>query len=255
MACGALAGAAASMVSYTVETTVEHEGNFSVGGLLLNGAIGAVIGGITGGVGSIAGQGLKAGVSALASGVGARAAAQVAGRAAGQEARAIASGLTRGAVGKGSSSAAAESAAGRVAGNCNSFTPGTAVLLADGISKPIEEVATGDEVIAADPETGEITAKPVVATITTRGQKHLVEITVDPDGAAGDAIGTVTATDTHPFWVRDLNTWVDATDLQPGQWLRTSVGTWIQITALKRWTVPAQRVHNLTVNGLHTYHV
>jgi hypothetical protein len=29
VACGALAGAAASMVSYTIETAVEHKGSFS----------------------------------------------------------------------------------------------------------------------------------------------------------------------------------------------------------------------------------
>jgi hypothetical protein len=37
-------------------------------------------------------------------------------------------------------------------------------------------------------------------------------------------------------------------------WLQTSAGTHVQITAVKRWTA-RQRVHNLTVEELHTYHV
>jgi hypothetical protein len=39
------------------------------------------------------------------------------------------------------------------------------------------------------------------------------------------------ATAHHPFWVPQLHRWVDATDLQSGQWLQTSAGTWVQITA------------------------
>lgn len=47
----------------------------------------------------------------------------------------------------------------------------------------------GDLVVATDPETGETAAKAAVATITSHGQKNLVEITVDTDGNRGDAEG------------------------------------------------------------------
>jgi hypothetical protein len=94
----------------------------------------------------------------------------------------------------------------------------------------------------------------VVATIVGRGDKDLVQITVDTDGATGSAEGVLIATDGHPFWVADLNQWVDATDLQIGQWLRTSAGTWAQITGIMHWTQGAQ-VHNLTVDDIHTYYV
>ncbi|SHK76461.1 RHS repeat-associated core domain-containing protein, partial [Nocardiopsis flavescens] len=136
---------------------------------------------------------------------------------------------------------------------CNSFVPGTHVVMADGSTKPIEEVETGDEVLATDPETGEQSARTVVATIVGSGAKMLVEITIDPTTerdapedetvsagvvevdaedagipgpvAAGDV---VIATDEHPFWVPDLKAWVDAIDLAPGMWLQTSAGTWVQ---------------------------
>lgn len=40
----------------------------------------------------------------------------------------------------------------------------------------------------------------------------------------------------------------------PGTWLHTSAGTWIQITAVREWT-QSVTVHNLTVKDIHTYHV
>ncbi|MET9837362.1 polymorphic toxin-type HINT domain-containing protein [Streptomyces virginiae] len=137
---------------------------------------------------------------------------------------------------------------------CNSFTPGTQVLMADGTTKAIEELELGDKVVATDPETGETAVKDVAATIIGEGSKNLVEVTVDTDGDKGAATAAVTATDGHPFWVPEIGEWVDATDLEPGTWLRTSAGTRVQVSAVKRWTQQA-KVHNLTVAGIHTYYV
>ncbi|WP_434795064.1 RHS repeat-associated core domain-containing protein [Streptomyces albidoflavus] len=151
----------------------------------------------------------------------------------------------------------------------NSFTPGTAVMMADGTTKPIEDVAIGDTVLTTDPETGETSPQKVTATITGKGTKHLVDITLhttDPEseaetesgtksaGGKGPAPTTLTATDGHPFWVPQLDTWIDAADLNTGQYLQTSAGTRIQITAITQRTTQAT-VHNLTVAGTHTYYV
>ncbi|MEU3455089.1 ricin-type beta-trefoil lectin domain protein [Micromonospora sp. NPDC006766] len=137
----------------------------------------------------------------------------------------------------------------------NSFVPGTKILMADGSTKPIEDVKPGDKVVATDPETGRTEVETVTAAIKGDGVKHLVKITIDTDGEQGSKAAEVTATDGHPFWVPELGEWVDATDLHPGQWLRTSAGTYVQITAIDRWTVPQATVHNLTVANLHTYYV
>ena len=75
------------------------------------------------------------------------------------------------------------------------------MLLADGSSKPVEEVGLGDRVVATDPETGETASQKVVATIVGHGEKDLVEVTVDVDGEAGDAVSTLVATAEHSFWV------------------------------------------------------
>ncbi|GAA4813452.1 ricin-type beta-trefoil lectin domain protein [Streptomyces ziwulingensis] len=134
----------------------------------------------------------------------------------------------------------------------NSFVPGTPVLMADGTTKPIEKVKNGDKVLATDPETGETTVETVTAEIHGTGVKHLVKVEITTaDGKTAE----VTATDGHPFWVPELSDWIDATDLKPGQWLRTSAGTYVQISAIERRTVQQATVHNLTVSDLHTYYV
>ncbi|WP_170154732.1 RHS repeat-associated core domain-containing protein [Lentzea atacamensis] len=130
----------------------------------------------------------------------------------------------------------------------NSFVPGTRVLMADGSSKPIEQIKLGERVLATDPETGEIRGQDVVRTIVGDGTKNLVELSIDGQDE------NLVATDGHRFWAPELNDWVRAGQLTAGTWLQTSAGTWVQIVQVRQWTA-AQRVHNLTVSGDHTYYV
>ncbi|MCA2220590.1 polymorphic toxin-type HINT domain-containing protein [Nonomuraea aurantiaca] len=136
----------------------------------------------------------------------------------------------------------------------NSFVSGTKVLMADGSTKSIEDVKIGDQVVAADPATGHTEPRPVTALITGEGTKRLVKLTIDIDGDRGDKTGAITATDNHPFWVPALRLWLPADQLKPGMWLQTSTGTYVQITAIAKWTA-TRRVHNLAVDDLHTYYV
>ncbi|MFI6503961.1 SpvB/TcaC N-terminal domain-containing protein [Nonomuraea typhae] len=139
-------------------------------------------------------------------------------------------------------------------GGCalNSFTPDTEVLMADGTTRPIEDVEVGDKVLATDPGTGRTEPKAVTRFITGSGDKNLVKVTVAGD--EGGKPADITATGGHPFWVGKLDRWVEAGDLKPGMWLRTSAGTFVQIKAVSKRTA-AQRVHNLTVDEIHTYYV
>ncbi|SPL88242.1 YD repeat protein [[Actinomadura] parvosata subsp. kistnae] len=131
----------------------------------------------------------------------------------------------------------------------NSFVPETRVLMADGTTKPIKDVKAGDKVIATDPETGRTGPEPVTGTITSEGVKRLVRVSLRSDDG-----GAVIATEHHPFWVDVLRQWVTADALQPGQWLRTSAGTYVQITAVTQ-QMAVRRVHNLSIAGPHTYYV
>ncbi|MEU5031565.1 polymorphic toxin-type HINT domain-containing protein [Streptomyces milbemycinicus] len=145
--------------------------------------------------------------------------------------------------------------AAKEAGECNSFTPDTKVLMADGSTKAIKDVDIGDKVLATDPETGETKTETVTAEIKGKGLKHLVKVTLDVDGEKGSKTASVTATDGHPFWVPELGEWIDATDLKAGEWLRTSAGTRVQVGAVKRWAAQKATVYNLTVASEHTYYV
>ncbi|MER7662526.1 polymorphic toxin-type HINT domain-containing protein [Streptomyces sp. NPDC096193] len=136
----------------------------------------------------------------------------------------------------------------------NSFTAGTKVVMADGTRKPIEKIEPGESVLATDPTTGETSKQEVTDTIKGKGLKKLVKLTVDTDGDKGEATDTITATAGHPFWVPSLKKWLKAGELEPGQWLQTGAGSWVQVDAVQAWTQQAA-VYNLTVDTAHTYYV
>ncbi len=137
---------------------------------------------------------------------------------------------------------------------CNSFTPQTPVLMADGRTKPIKDIRVGDRVLATDPATDETSPRPVDQLLTTTGQKSLVSITVDEDGAAGDSVGTFTATAAHPVWLANRKAWVDAENIVAGDRVRTPDGTTAAVVAT-RDRDRVQQVFNLTVRDIHTYYV
>ncbi|GHA43014.1 hypothetical protein GCM10010329_77440 [Streptomyces spiroverticillatus] len=106
-------------------------------------------------------------------------------------------------------------------------------------------VESGSERAAPDGTTRKGTGVPV----------DLAEL-ASPPGDEGNQVGTGTliATEGHPFWVPELGKWPDAGDLQPGQWLWTSAGTWVQITVVEKFAQNAS-VRNLTVANIHTFYV
>ena len=83
---------------------------------------------------------------------------------------------------------------------------------------------------AALEASGDRQARPVTALIPGDGVKRLYTITVDTDGSSGDETAQIVATDNHRFWLPDAGTWVKAKQLQPGMWLQTGSGTWVQVS-------------------------
>jgi len=135
----------------------------------------------------------------------------------------------------------------------NSFDDDTVVLMADGSRKPIGEVELGDLVWAADPETGQAGPRAVVDLIRHGGWHTMVEVRL-ADGTVIDA------TDRHPFWVADDGhgnrggAWVDAIDLREGDLLLTAEASLLPVTGV---TISSEDLtaYNLSVAGIHTYHV
>lgn len=128
----------------------------------------------------------------------------------------------------------------------NSFVPATLILMADGTTQPIADFRVGDMVMATDPESGERGPRRVTDTITGDGMKDLVDVEIDGN--------VITATDRHPFWVDDEGRWVDAEDLNAGDVLSLADGETVTVDAVAERT-EVRRVHNLTVDGIHTYFV
>lgn len=124
------------------------------------------------------------------------------------------------------------------------FVAGTEVLLADGTSKAIEDVVVGDLVLAADAETGETHAKPVVETYL-----HEDIETWEVETSSG----TVTSTGEHPFWI-DGRGWTPVRELKAGDKLVDAEGVRVELVTVTP-TGEIATVHNLNVGGLHTYHV
>jgi hypothetical protein len=124
------------------------------------------------------------------------------------------------------------------------FVAGTQVLLADGTSKAIEDIAVGDQVLAADPETGETVAKPVVDTYV----HHDVDTY-----RVKTSTGSVTSTAEHPFWV-DGKGWTPVRELVSGDKLVDADGVRVELISVTP-TGETETVHNVHVSDLHNYHV
>ncbi|MCC9311876.1 hypothetical protein LN042_33260 [Kitasatospora sp. RB6PN24] len=140
---------------------------------------------------------------------------------------------------------------GAGAGGCNSFLPGTKVLMADGTGKPIEQITTNDSVTATDPQTGSTKAEQVTDAITTPDDKEFTDLSL----TSGTITLSITSTQHHPYWDLTTNRWTDAADLGTGDQLRQPDGSTVTVTAIRSYETPQQVTHNLTIDQLHTYYV
>ncbi|MFF8270540.1 polymorphic toxin-type HINT domain-containing protein [Streptomyces sp. NPDC016562] len=132
-----------------------------------------------------------------------------------------------------------------------SFSADTLVLLEDGESKPIGEIAVGDQVQAADPATGEHIGGRDVTALHVNRDDDLIDLTVTtPDGRST----VVHTTAKHPFWDDNRKAWVPAGQLRTGDALATAANTRAYVSDVT--VVPgAADMLNLTVDRLHTYYV
>ncbi|ODA69112.1 polymorphic toxin-type HINT domain-containing protein [Streptomyces sp. AVP053U2] len=135
-------------------------------------------------------------------------------------------------------------------GVAHSFTAGTEVLMADGTTKPIEDVRIGDKVTVTDPVTGETAVREVTATIVTEDDKHFVDLAI----ATETGTATLKSTTTHPFWSDSEKRWMQAGQLELGMKIRTADGRAVPVTGAHA-TIERQRTYDLTIHDIHTYYV
>ena len=126
------------------------------------------------------------------------------------------------------------------------FAAGTPVLLANGTTKPIEQIARGERVRAAsheDPE-GPLSAGEVVE-VYHHEPRSIIEVEVDGQ--------VIRCTPKHPFYVRGRG-FTAAAELRPGDSLRAASGGWVAVGAVVN-NGEVEPVFNIQVAGLHTYFV
>ncbi|MGQ4414171.1 RICIN domain-containing protein [Streptomyces sp. SAS_269] len=135
----------------------------------------------------------------------------------------------------------------KLGSNCltDSFPAGTPVLLADGTSKPIDEIDDGDQLLATDPD-ADITRSARVTATYSHPADRLLRITL-ADG------GRIVTTPGHRMYVMGRG-WVRASELQTKDRLRTATGAADAVAGVHAVTAP-RRVWDLTVADLHTFYV
>jgi hypothetical protein len=114
-------------------------------------------------------------------------------------------------------------------GPSRSLAQGSRVPLSSRASKAI---GVAGRVLVTNPESETAEPQRVTGLIAGMGDKTLIGVTINRDGKEGDYTPSITAYD-HPFWVSNQNARADSADLVPGPWLRSSAGTWVQVTALE----------------------
>ncbi|MFN8074620.1 MAG: polymorphic toxin-type HINT domain-containing protein [Kineosporiaceae bacterium] len=127
-----------------------------------------------------------------------------------------------------------------------SFAASTPVLLADGTTKPIADVRAGDRVLATDPETGEQGGRAVREVFAH--EDTLVDLELD-DGTV------LTTTADHPFWSVTDRRFERADELDADEEVLTASGARVGVRGLRPATEPRGTAYNLSVEGIHTYHV
>jgi RHS repeat-associated protein len=146
---------------------------------------------------------------------------------------------------------ATEAESGVLDGAVCSFDPDTQVLMADGTTKAIKDVAIGDSVEAADPSSGQDRGGRSVTALHRHQDDDLIDI--DVTGRDGK-LHVIHTTARHPFWEDSSHTWVRAGNLRAGQELRTFDGRDVVIADVSDRSGESEML-NLTVSGLHTFYV
>lgn len=146
---------------------------------------------------------------------------------------------------------ATEAEAGVLDGAVCSFDPDTQVLMADGTTKAIKDVAIGDFVEAAEPSTGQDQGGRSVTALHRHKDDDLIDITVT--GRDGQ-LHIIHTTARHPFWEDISKRWIAAGALVAGEELRTVDGRDVVISDVRARAGQSEML-NLTVAGLHTFYV
>lgn len=129
---------------------------------------------------------------------------------------------------------------------CSCFARGTKVWTLTGRT-PIEQICIGDQVLAQDPESGELAYKPVLG-VTLRPPGPRLKIVLHNEA--------ITATPSHPFWVSGQG-WRMTKQLSAANSLHTLSGS-MRIETIEAVETPLAHyefAYNLIIADFNTYFV
>ncbi len=132
------------------------------------------------------------------------------------------------------------------------FAPGTLILMADGSTKPIEEIERGDLILSDDPN-DEIGPEPRI--VIEKFQNYtfrLIYIGIDSDGD-GIVDGKFQATGEHPIWTQNRG-WRNAEDLVKGDVFQDYNSGSVAVVSVASKTNSSD-TYNLEVEGMHTFFI
>ncbi len=135
--------------------------------------------------------------------------------------------------------------AAETAAKACSFSGATAVLMADGTKKPIEDIKVGDKVIATDPETGKRVTRRVTRVWVHDDQ--LLDLIIDGD--------VITTTEDHLFWSVTDRRFERADRLVAGEVVLGDDRRQIAVSGFRLGKERTTLAYNLSIAGVHTYHV
>jgi hypothetical protein len=125
--------------------------------------------------------------------------------------------------------------------------------MADGTTKPIEQLKPGDWVISRNPDTGKTEPEPVLQ-VFSRQSPVLVSIILT-DAKSGTS-ETITSTPDHPYYIEG-KTWIAAGGLNVGDKIVDGNGTDLVVKSItwQRDEKSPFTVYNLTVQDDHSYFI
>ncbi|MEV5000148.1 Kelch repeat-containing protein [Nocardioides sp. LML1-1-1.1] len=134
-----------------------------------------------------------------------------------------------------------------------SFSGDTLVLMADGTRKPIKDIRVDDLVLASDPIT-HVQGARRVSHLWVHWD-DLTELVLNADGDRDGVLDRLVTTEDHPFWNATDRAWEGPQEFDAGD--RVLSAQWGELEALGLDLATTHRglAYNLTVDGLHTYHV
>lgn len=122
-------------------------------------------------------------------------------------------------------------------GGC--FAAGTMILMADGSSKPIEEVRSGDSILTRKDENSDALVQATVSGTHTQTVSGILILNQ-----------TVWVTANHKLWVN--GTWKEAGSVEYGDWLTGADGIPVRVSSIE-WQSGEYPVYNLEVDRYRTY--